>query len=198
MTSIRKRFDARFHDASFSKHVCDCIFPTIKASLVKKLAKDTLAGTPTIRTKKLNETLHSEHGVIMHMWADKVGLTLSRQSLAKESEEYGKLCPLFPQLTHTDETTVADVLIDEDRLKGSFLYLGTCVSAFGHSLKVLGVDGCRLKTRHRGVVLVATAMDGNGDFFPVAERQNMSVLARGPGSSRASGPPSTLATGTAS
>ena len=43
-----------------------------------------------------------------------------------------------------------------------------CVSAFGHSLKVLGVDGCHLKTQHGGVVLFATAIDGNGNIFPVA------------------------------
>ena len=43
-----------------------------------------------------------------------------------------------------------------------------CASAFVHSLKVLGVDGCHLKTQHGGVALVATAIDGNGNLFPVA------------------------------
>ena len=133
------------------------------------------------------------------MWTVKRFMTHERQSLAKDSEEYWKVHHLFAQLTHTDETTVTDVLLNGDRLKGSFLYLGTSVSAFGHSLKVLGVDGCLLKTQHGGVVLVATAIDGNGNIFSVAVgTAGRSVLTPGPGSSSASVPPSILATGTES
>ena len=121
--SIRKRFDGLFHVVSFHKHTCDCIFPTVKASWVKKLAKDTLAGTPTIGTKKLKETLHSEHGVVVKMWTVQRGLTHARQSLANDSDEYGKLHLLFAQLTHTDEATVTDVLLDGDSLKRLFLCL---------------------------------------------------------------------------
>ena len=166
--SVRRRLDGLFHVVSFHKHTCDSLFPTIKASWVKKLAKDTLAGTPKIGTKKLKESLHAEHGVVVQTWTVQRGLTQARQSLAKDAEEYGKLRPLFAQLTHTDERTVTDVLLDGDCLKRSFLCLGMCVSAFGHSLKVLGVDGCHLKTQNGGVVLVATAIDGNGNIFPVA------------------------------
>ena len=166
--SVRRRLDGLFHVVSFHKHTCDSLFPTIKASWVKKMAKDTLAGTPKIGTKKLKESLHAEHGVVVQTWTVQRGLTQARQSLAKDAEEYGKLRPLFAQLTHTDERTVTDVLLDGDRLKRSFLCLGMCVSAFGHSLKVLGVDGCHLKTQNGGVVLVATAIDGNGNIFPVA------------------------------
>ena len=166
--SVRRRLDGLFHVVSFHKHTCDSLFPTIKASWVKKMAKDTLAGTPKIGTKKLKESLHAEHGVVVQTWTVQRGLTQARQSLAKDAEEYGKLRPLFAQLTHTDERTVTDVLLDGDSLKRSFLCLGMCVSAFGHSLKVLGVDGCHLKTQNGGVVLVATAIDGNGNIFPVA------------------------------
>ena len=42
----------------------NCLSQTVKPSFVKKLAKVALTGAPTIGTKKLNETLHSEHGVI--------------------------------------------------------------------------------------------------------------------------------------
>ena len=42
-----------------------------------------------------------------------------------------------------------------------------CASAFVHSLKVLGIDGCHLMTQHV-VALVATAIDGNGNLFPIA------------------------------
>ena len=35
-------------------------------------------------------------------------------------------------------------------------------------MSALGVDGCHFKTQHGGVVLVATAIDGNGNIFPVA------------------------------
>ena len=65
---VRKRLDGMFHVVSFHKHTCDCLLPTIKASWVKRLAKEALAGTPTIGTKKLKESLHSEHGVVVKTW----------------------------------------------------------------------------------------------------------------------------------
>ena len=43
-----------------------------------------------------------------------------------------------------------------------------CASAFGHSPKVLGIDGCNFRKQHRCLILVATAIDGNGNIFPVA------------------------------
>ena len=105
---------------SLHKHTCDGLLPTIKESRVKKLAKDVLAGTPTTVTKKLNESLRPDLGVIAQTWTSRGGLAHARQSLARDIEEFRKLRPLFSQLTLTDETTVTDVLLDGGRLKRSF------------------------------------------------------------------------------
>ena len=174
--SVRKRLDGLFHVVSFHKHACEALFPTIKASWVKKMAKDALAGTPSIGTKKLKESLHTEHGVVAQTWTVQRGLTHARQSLAKDAEEYGKLRPLFAELMRTDGSTVTDVLLDGARLKCSFLCLGMCASAFVHSPKVLGVDGCHSRRSTAASPSLQRPSTATGTSSPLqSERWSRSV-----------------------
>ena len=43
-----------------------------------------------------------------------------------------------------------------------------CVHAFRLSTNGVGLDGCHVKAKYGGVILVATVLDGNGNVFPAA------------------------------
>ena len=56
----------------------------------------------------------------------------------------------------------------DGEFRRAFLCHALCVGAFHCSTKVFGLDGCHIKAKYGGVVLVATVLDGNGNFFPGA------------------------------
>ena len=56
----------------------------------------------------------------------------------------------------------------EGAFKRAFLLPGMCVDAFTHSTKVVGLDGCHIKAKYGGVLLVMTVLDGDGHVFPAA------------------------------
>ena len=56
----------------------------------------------------------------------------------------------------------------DGEFRRAFLCPALSVRAFHCSTKVFGLDGCHIKARYGGVVLVATVLDGNGNIFPAA------------------------------
>ena len=50
----------------------------------------------------------------------------------------------------------------------AFLMPGMCVNAFHRSTHVISIDGCHVKSKFGGVILVLTVLDGNGNIFPAA------------------------------
>ena len=50
----------------------------------------------------------------------------------------------------------------------AFLYPGVCLDAFLNTTQISGLDACHIKARYGGSLLVMTALDGNGQLFPVA------------------------------
>ena len=64
----------------------------------------------------------------------------------------------------------------DGEFRRAFLCPALCVGAFHRSTKVFGLDGCHIKAKYGGVVLVATVLDGNGNIFPgaigIAESEN--------------------------
>ncbi|KAL5581296.1 hypothetical protein UlMin_013738 [Ulmus minor] len=56
----------------------------------------------------------------------------------------------------------------ENRFKYLFLAFGVAIRGFRYMRKVVGIDGTFLKGQYRGVLLVATAQDGNGQCYPLA------------------------------
>ena len=60
------------------------------------------------------------------------------------------------------------MLTKEGVFQRAFLYPAMCVNAFEHMTKIIGLDACHIKAWYGGVILVMTALDGNGQIFPVA------------------------------
>ncbi|XP_062082315.1 uncharacterized protein LOC133788743 isoform X2 [Humulus lupulus] len=65
--------------------------------------------------------------------------------------------------------TITHLEVDEDsKFKYVFLAYGACIKGFHCMRKVIPVDGTWLKTKYKGVMLIATTQDGNFHQYPIA------------------------------
>ncbi|KAL5564244.1 hypothetical protein UlMin_027408 [Ulmus minor] len=79
------------------------------------------------------------------------------------------LLSYFHMLEKLNPGTITRIEVDEEsRFKYLFLAFGVAIRGFRYMRKVVGIDGTFLKGQYRGVLLVATAQDGNGQCYPLA------------------------------
>ncbi|XP_073289076.1 uncharacterized protein [Primulina huaijiensis] len=65
--------------------------------------------------------------------------------------------------------SITDIFVDEEnRFKYMFLAFGACVRGYRSMRKVVSIDGTWLKGKYNGVLLVASAQDGNYHQYPLA------------------------------
>ncbi|KAL5569114.1 hypothetical protein UlMin_025689 [Ulmus minor] len=75
----------------------------------------------------------------------------------------------FHMLEKLNLGTITRIEVDrESRFKYLFLAFGVAIRGFRYMRKVVRIDGTFLKGQYRGVLLVATAQDGNGQYYPLA------------------------------
>ena len=77
---------------------------------------------------------------------------------------------MFQALRDQNPGTVADIKSEDGRLVMAFLCPGPCARAWSHCPKIIALDGAHWKSAYKGVILVATAMDGAGEIFRMAFR----------------------------
>ena len=56
----------------------------------------------------------------------------------------------------------------DNRFKYAFIYLRVSIKGFRFIRKVISLDGTHLKTKYKGVMLIASAQDGNFQIYPMA------------------------------
>ncbi|KAL5550950.1 hypothetical protein UlMin_001126 [Ulmus minor] len=72
-------------------------------------------------------------------------------------------------LEKVNSGTITHIKVDGDNIfKYLFLAFGVAIKGFEFIRKVVGIDGTFLKSQYKGVLLVATAQDGNGQCYPIA------------------------------
>ena len=75
----------------------------------------------------------------------------------------------FHMLEKLNPGIVTRIEVDgESRFKYLFLAFGVAIRGFRYMRKVVRIDVTFLKGQYRGVLLVATAQDGNGQCYPLA------------------------------
>ncbi|KAL5572909.1 hypothetical protein UlMin_022506 [Ulmus minor] len=93
------------------------------------------------------------------------------QSLIRGSPEQSfHLLPSYCyMLEKVNPGTITHIEVDGDnRFKYLFLAFGVAIKGFEFMWKVVGIDGTFLKSQYKGVLLVATTQDGNGQCYPIA------------------------------
>ena len=92
----------------------------------------------------------------------------ARRLHEEEEGSFDKLPGLFQALMEQNPGTVADIKSEDGRLVMAFLCSGPCARAWSHCPKMIALDGTHGISAYKGVVLLATAMDGVGQIFPIA------------------------------
>ncbi|KAL5568592.1 hypothetical protein UlMin_025167 [Ulmus minor] len=84
-------------------------------------------------------------------------------------QSFHVLSSYFHMLEKLNPETITRIEVDgESRFKYLFLAFGVAIRSFRYMRKVVGIDGTFLKGQYRGVLLVATTQDGNGQCYPLA------------------------------
>jgi MULE transposase domain/SWIM zinc finger len=71
-------------------------------------------------------------------------------------------------VTSNPGSTVVLDHTDDNRFRRLFVCYSASAAGFSTCMPVLGLDGAHLKGRYLGVLLTATAIDSNGQIFPLA------------------------------
>ena len=78
----------------------------------------------------------------------------------------------FYMLEQQNPRIMIKLQVDEDnRFEICFMAFDTCISSFCECCRLaIVIDGTHLKGKYKGILFIATAMDGNDQIFPIAFR----------------------------
>ncbi|XP_022565025.1 uncharacterized protein LOC111209416 [Brassica napus] len=99
------------------------------------------------------------------------GIPVNMQStLLEVLESYGKIPKYLHMLREANPGTHSSYKTDVDgRFRYLFIAFGQSIRGFNTVMRrVIVVDGTFLKSKFKGVLLVATAIDGNSNLYPIA------------------------------
>ena len=167
--NIRKSSDGLFRVVKWSWHTCDDFSqPKVKRSWVTGKAKEMLGEREQAKPKELQRNIKHELGVDVSIRSARKAMSKARKERDDEDAAFNKLPGLFRALSEQNPGTVADIVMEKGRLKMAFLCPGPCVQAWAHCPKIIALDGTHGSSAYQGIVLVATALDGAGQIFPIA------------------------------
>ena len=166
---IHRGGDGLFRIPKWAWHTCGPFNKvTVKRALVTTKAKKLLKEREKVGPKELQDTLLEKHGVDVQAEAASKAVAKARKDQEEEDASCGKIPGLFQALKDQNPGTVAEILTEEGRFKMAFICPGPCARAWSHCPKIIALDGTHGTSSYKGVVLVATAMDGAGKIFPIA------------------------------
>ncbi|XP_075483807.1 uncharacterized protein LOC142523961 [Primulina tabacum] len=85
------------------------------------------------------------------------------------TQSFNKLSCYLHMVERMNRGSITDIFVDEEnRFKYMFLAFGACVRGYRSMRKVVSIDGTWLKGKYNGVLLVASAQDGNYHQYPLA------------------------------
>ena len=166
---INKSSDGLFRVVKWAWHTCgELSQPKVKRSWVVERVKERLGEIEELRPKDLQRGLKTQLGVDVKDPAVREAVAKARKDKDAEEAAIDKLPGPFQALREQNPGTVTDIAIEQGRLKMAFMCPGPCAQARTHCPKIIALDGTHGTSASKGVVLVATALDGAGQIFPVA------------------------------
>ena len=85
-----------------------------------------------------------------------------------DNQAFGFISSFLCCLAETNEGTTTSLMSENGVFQRAFLCPAICRNAFAHTAKISGLDACHIKAHYGGSLLVMTALDGNGQIFPIA------------------------------
>ena len=91
-----------------------------------------------------------------------------KKSTKESAASFGMIKSFLGMFIFMSVGSTASITVNGNEFQRAFLCPKMCVDAFHHSTHVVALDGCHMKTKFCGVLLVMTVLDGNGNIFPCA------------------------------
>ena len=157
-----------FHLAQERPHTCQLFVATIKRCWVRKQVQEMKGANKAIKPAAMQEKLKADYKVDVDKALIKNALFDVKRSPSFDNRAFGLVCSFLDVLTRNNEGSTTSVLSLDGIFQRAFLCPGVCSRAFEHTPKIVGLDACHIKAWYGGVMLVMTALDGNGSIFPVA------------------------------
>ena len=166
---ITKNGDGLFRFAKWVWHSCgELAQPKVKRSWVVQKAKEKLGVVEDLQPKDLQAGLKTELGVDVKNRAARTAMAKARKDRDEDEASFDTLTGLFQALREQNPGTVAEIIVERGRFSMAFLCPGPCAQAWSHCPKIVALDGTHGTSAFKGVVLVATALDGAGQILPIA------------------------------
>ncbi|KZV36748.1 hypothetical protein F511_39293 [Dorcoceras hygrometricum] len=115
-------------------------------------------------------TMMRNRGVEITYYKAWKGKQLAHDIFRGDPEQSFAILPSYLSMVEKmNPGSITDLVLDEDsRFKYMFLAFGACVKGYRCMRKVVTIDGTWLKGKYDGVLLVASAQDGDFHQYPLA------------------------------
>ena len=166
---VRKNSAGVFVTTQWRWHTCDPFSnPETKRSWVRDQARVMLRTDERLNAVDLQQSLRVDLGVHANLESARKALSSARKMNEAEDACFEKLPGLFRVLAERNPGTVADVVCDEGRFSMAFLCPGPCARAWQFCPRLIALDAAHGTSSYKGVIMVATGLDGAGQIVPVA------------------------------
>ncbi|XP_073152978.1 uncharacterized protein [Henckelia pumila] len=172
----RKEDSSRFSVRTYcNKHTCDLTnrkrrHRQASAVVVADMLVENFRGQQKLPALKAIQTMMQNKGVEISYFKAWKGKQLAINQLRGDPVESFKLLPAYLYMleqVNAGSTTYLK-LNPDNSFKYMFLAYKACIAGFKYMRKVISVDGTHLTCKYKGVLLIATAQDGNHHQYPIA------------------------------
>jgi hypothetical protein len=167
-----KRKDNRVYIAKLQlDHSADCqAHRNASTSAIFQETADLLAAVPNVRPTNVINVTRFKHGATSTYSTAWRAVQAHRDVIHNtEATSFGKLPQLLSQIEAVNPgSTTYCAASEEGKFDRAFLCLGVMKNAFAHCRPMLIVDACHIKTKFGGVIMAASAHDGDGHLVPLA------------------------------
>ncbi|XP_019152456.1 PREDICTED: uncharacterized protein LOC109149253 [Ipomoea nil] len=149
---------------------------SVRSSRLAKRWKKDIGSNSTWRVSEFRERVATDdHFHITSKVAYKA-MTMARADINGELEQYfKKFWNYYLEIERSNPRSRSIVKMSETVEAGGksrflrwYICWEACMKGFLHCRKIIGVDGCHLRSKYGGYLLTATAMDPNDGIFPLA------------------------------
>ena len=167
--NIRAKIDDVFYiTKTRHEHTCDILSPTFKKMWIRQRATELLCQREKATASELGDSLRLTFGVHVQTPLLERCMGEAKSGVAFSEQSFGLVRSFLEALETNNPSTTTLFEARDGKFLRAFLMPGMCVHAFHRSTRVVGIDGCHVKSRFGGVILVLTVLDGNGNIFPAA------------------------------
>ncbi|XP_020249897.1 uncharacterized protein LOC109827314 [Asparagus officinalis] len=137
---------------------------------IASMLQSVMKRRPYITPTDIRKELHSQYGLrVNYSKAWRAKETAKDQIFGCARHSYDLLSWYQMKVMETNPGSVFTIEQEDTRFKRLFVSYGACIQGFLKGCRpLLFLDGTFLKDRYKGILLGATAYDGNQGIFPLA------------------------------